>query len=112
MSNLTKQEQADYDAAFTAMAEYERQIDEHNAKVLRENNIRFEDFECLVDDVRVTDKIEIVDKPSGTDNNEDHARFKRIFVKQWSVGDSGDSYEGLIFAELEENKWLQIPYDC
>ena len=103
----------EFDAAMDSVAAYEKEIADHNAKILSDNNIPWEDFESVVDDCAVTGKVEIVTTPEGNDNCEDpHGVFKRIFVRQWSIGCTGDSYAGYIFAELSENKWLKIPYEC
>lgn len=35
-----------------------------------------------------------------------------IFVYQYSVGDSGDSYAGTIWVKLKDNKYLQMNFSC
>jgi hypothetical protein len=69
-------------------------------------------FDDLVDGCSITSKLKITDKPSGKKQNEDCEYFKDIHVDQWSVGESGDSFEGFIYARFQFNKWLKIPYEC
>lgn len=72
-----------------------------------------EDFEALIDGCNVTRNVKIVDKPEGRCNkDESFGVFTEIWVDQFSVGDSGDSFAGSIFAKFGENKWLEIPYSC
>ena len=70
-----------------------------------------QDFEDLLDGCRLNGEVEVAEKPNGDKQNEDCGIFKDIHVDQWSVGDSGDSFAGYIYAKVN-NKWLKIPYSC
>ncbi len=110
---FTPQEMADFDKAMESRNKWEMAVRDHNISVLDANNIPHEDFMSITEDVSVTGKIEVVSKPSGTDNCEDgYGVFGIVYVDQRSVGDSGDSYEGEIYGHLGVNKWLKIPYEC
>ena len=69
------------------------------------------DLQELLDGCSQAGAIEIVDEPSGTKQNEDCGIFMDIYVDQCSVGDSGDSFAGEIYAKVNEI-WLKIPYNC
>lgn len=72
-----------------------------------------EEFEDLVDGCIITDRIEIVSEPQGNDQAEDSGKIvKKVYVDQWTQGCIEDSYAGYIYAKIEENKWLKIPYNC
>ena len=71
-----------------------------------------EDIDMLLDGCRMTGLIEIVSEPTGENQDESQGIFSDVWVDQWSVGDSGDSYAGYIYGKFAENKWIKIPYDC
>ncbi len=48
----------------------------------------------------------------GDYQKEDWVSFKGIWVDQWSVGDSGDSWNGHIFIKLRKDKYLELSYSC
>lgn len=98
--------------AFSAIAQYEKEQHEENMKLLKENNIPIEDYEDLLDYCSINGKLEIVEKPTGTNQQEGHGMFKSVFVDQWNVGMEGDSFEGYIYGKIGKNKWLKIPYEC
>lgn len=112
-NEFTPQEIQCFNEAMNALNKWETEIRAHNISVLNANNIPHEDFMSITDGVSVTGKIEVVSKPSGTDNNENaHGVFGIVYVDQQSVGDSGDSWAGNIYGHFGVNKWLKIPYEC
>lgn len=60
---------------------------------------------------RIRGSLEIVDEPVGTFQEENYGRqISGIWVEQWSVGDSGDSFEGIVCVMIDDRKFLRIPY--
>lgn len=76
------------------------------------------DIDGVMDSCSINGEVEIVkeeDVPTDNIQNEDWGIFKDIRIDQWGVGDSGDSFEGLIYARIdhkEKKTWLKIPYNC
>lgn len=109
MSNITDEQ---YKEAFDKMFEYEKEIADHNAEFVKQFGETAEkDFAEMCEDCKVTSKIEFVEKPLGRDQDEDYGIFKNVFVDQHSVGDSGDSYAGAIYANVN-GKWIRVYYEC
>jgi len=99
--------------AYSALDNWQKETNEYNKKILSElGGTAIKDFKILIEDCKVTDKIDFVEKPSGQNQNEKCGIFKNTWVDQSSYGDSGDSYAGYIYAEITKNKWLRIPYEC
>lgn len=91
-----------------------RETDFHNDTLIKSFGATAEkDFEELLDGCAIPEcgKIEVVEKPKGNRQHENCGIFKNVYVDQWSVGDSGDSFEGNIYARVEK-KWYKIPYYC
>lgn len=109
MSNITDQQ---YKEAFKSMYEYEKEIADYNAEFIKKfgENVG-PDFEQLCDDCRITGKIEFVEKPKGDPQDENCGVFKNVHVDQHSVGDSGDSYAGAIYANVND-RWVRVYYEC
>jgi DNA repair photolyase len=54
---------------------------------------------------------EIVKEPVGKFQKENYGReIKGIWIQQWGVGDSGDSWEGIVCVKIKENKYLKFAY--
>jgi len=54
---------------------------------------------------------EIVKTPNGTFQEEKYGRqIKGVWVDQWSVGDTGDSWEGTVCVQLSENRYFKFNY--
>jgi len=70
------------------------------------------DFKSLLGFAILTDKIEIVKKPEGEDQFESCGIFTKVYVDQYSIGVSGDSFSGYIYGKFAYKKWLKIPYEC
>ena len=102
-----------YEEAFSKMFEYHKEISDYNEKFIKQfGETHDKDFADLVDECTVTGKIEFVEKQRGTEQREDDCGiFTNIHVEQWSRGDSGDSYGGFIYANVN-GKWISIPYEC
>lgn len=110
---MTKEEEKKmWEEAMDGVMAWEKQISDSVTQVLKEYSIKEKDFEDLMDGSKVNGIVEIVPEPKGDAQKERYGKLKNIHVKQWSVGDSGDSYAGFIYAQLKEEVWLKIPYEC
>jgi len=95
------------------MAKYESEVSEHNKTLIKSiGKYANRHFKNLLDYCDVTGKIEVVDKPYGSNQNEKYGCFKEVWVHQWSVGWEGDSFEGYIYAKFDSDKWIKVPYSC
>lgn len=108
---------AQYNDVMNEMRKLEEERLEHNTKIITEiigevGDKTIESYRRILDGVSVTDKLQIVDEPNGENNHEEFGVFKEMWVDQWSVGDSGDSFEGFIYGKFAANKWLKISYSC
>lgn len=102
-----------YRQVFEAVGLYEKQVAKENLrKIKRCGKNSIEAFSELLEFCRVTGYITTTKQPTGTNQNERFGPFKSVLVDQWSVGDSGDSYEGYIYAKYNKRRWLKIPYSC
>ena len=100
------------DKIYKEIEEYDIEVGNHNDKLISSfGKTAKKHFVELVYDCCVSDKIEIVDKPSGKKQNENAGIFRNIHVEQWTTNMEGDSYSGYIYAKCQ-NKWLKIPYSC
>ncbi len=103
---------AQYKEAFDSLFEYEKEISDHNETILKTlGKTAQKDFADLIDSCSSVGKIEFVDEPKGDAQNESNGIFKDVHVDQWSVGDSGDSYAGFIYAKVNK-QWVSINYEC
>jgi len=85
----------------------------HNCRLIRRcGKNAMKEFEDVVSDVIVSGRIETTKRPEGSNEFEFRKVFKEIRVDQWSVGDSGDSWAGFIYARYSKRRWLKIPYYC
>jgi hypothetical protein len=55
-------------------------------------------------------KLELVKKPRGEWQEEHYESFAGVWVDQWSVGDSGDSWNGYVCIKLKKGLWLKTNY--
>ena len=68
-------------------------------------------IECMEEsEINEYYKVEIVSETVGGYQEEDYEGFKGIWVQQWSVGDSGDSWEGYVCIQIKSNKYLKFRY--
>ena len=65
--------------------------------------------ECL-EESEAQGKLELVRKPRGQWQEEYHESFDGIWVDQWSIGDTGDSWNGYVCIELKKGLWLKTFY--
>jgi hypothetical protein len=101
--------------AMESLIQFENEIKTHNKEILKSISYDNRDFARLVDCCRITDKMEWVEKPTFKPEYDAdvYGAFTLEFVDQWSVGDSGDSFTGFMYAKVKgEDKYLKIPYDC
>lgn len=98
--------------AYDQMWAYENEIDQHNHDLLKSIcKTVFIWFKQLMDDSKVTGKIEFVNKPDGEKQRDKYGIFKEVWVRQWT-GYECDDYYGFIYARLADDRWLKIPYAC
>lgn len=110
---MTKeQEDKMWEEAMKGVMAWEKQISDSVTKVLKEYSIKDNDFEDLMYGSKVNGIVEIVSEPRGDAQKESYGKLKNIHVDQWSVGDSGDSFAGFIYAQIKGKVWLKIPYEC
>lgn len=103
----------EYKESMDAWTKHRNEIDEHNKKVFKQvGKTALKDLEEILEGCNITDKIQIVRMPSGEDQNEGCGIFTETYVDQWTMGISGDDFAGFIYVKFDENKWLQIPYEC
>lgn len=99
--------------AYASLDKWYKELHEHNNKILSEiGKTALKDFGKLIEDCKVTDKIDFVEKPHGQNQKEKCGIFKNTWVDQSSYGDSGDSYSGYIYAQITKDKWLRVPFEC
>ena len=96
---------------------YDEECTKHNKAILKQiatklGNKAIADFKNLLDFANVRDKLEIVSKPDGENQNEECGVFTEVRVDQWSVGMEGDSFEGFIYGKFANMEWIKIPYSC
>ena len=85
-----------------------------NNLTLQANRIHKDDLKELLQGAGMREgfEIEIVDEPQGDDQCERFGIWHNTWVDQWSVGDSGDSFEGFIYGQLPDKRWLKVAYYC
>lgn len=88
MDNITD---AQYSEAFEGLAKHQKEISDHNDKVMESSGVEVEDMECLLECVVVTGKITIVkdsEVRGDRQGDDDRDTIKNIHVDQWSVSDA------------------------
>jgi hypothetical protein len=104
--------QEQIDKVYADLAAYEKEIADHNEQVLKSLGEEAQrDFEELMDYCNITDKINLVDSPKGSDNKEHCGVFKNVHVDQWTTNMEGDSYAGFIYANVK-GQWIEVPFSC
>lgn len=106
-----------WEKAIEDLQAYDEECNKHNKEIMEQVTAKvgdeaLEDFKELLDFANVTDKLEIVSKPDGDNQNESCGVFTEVWVDQWSVGMEGDSFEGFIYGKFADMEWLKIPYSC
>lgn len=111
---ITKEQ---YNEAMESAIEWEKEVVEHNKKLMQTIKHNHKDFENLLDFANITDKIQWVDKDSFSAESQYDADkfgvFTLAFVDQWTTNMEGDSFEGYMYVEVDGyDKLLKIPYEC
>lgn len=97
------------------------QVDKYNNRILKaiksvKGKTFYKHLLALIKDAGSVswDEWEIVKEPNGHKQKETEfgRQIKHIWVDQWSVGMEGDSFEGYIWVQLKENKYLKFRYAC
>ncbi len=102
----------EFEHAMDQVYEYEKQLHNKNMKTIKLLGVEEWEMEQLLDGCNLNGEIEIVDKPDGSNQDEDKIGvIEQVYVRQWGVGMTGDSYAGYIYAKVKD-KWLKIPYEC
>jgi hypothetical protein len=99
------------------MAAYHDECEKANRRVLKaiqsvKGSDFYEDLTDVFDWVHPSGKFELVDEPSGDIQNENYGKIRRVWVDQWSVGDSGDSFSGHVYVKLKLGMWLKMYFEC
>lgn len=100
-----------------AMDAYDKEVERYNQRLykvlMKLKGQHFMDSlnECFTES-ECRDKVSIVRKPRGHYQRENYGRIKGIWVDQWSVGDSGDSYEGYIAVKIRQSTWIECRFEC
>lgn len=105
--------QKQFNEAMQALADYEKEIDDHNNEILKD--FHPPDLYNLFEGIKIDGKIQWVDKPKfkPEPHPEKYGMFTQEFVDQHSVGDSGDSYAGFLYIKVKGHKqYLKVPYSC
>jgi len=104
--------QAEIDQVYADLAKHEKEIYDHNEAIINAiGKTAMKHFNAIMDGSTVTEKIEIVNEPRGTNQNESYGPFKAVWVDQ-RTGYICDNYYGHIYAKFGPDKWLKIPYEC
>jgi len=102
----------DFWDAMDKMHQHQMDIMNYNNAIISEfGNSAHKYFKSLVGHCTITGKITFATNPMGEKQNEKHGIFTNIHVDQWSVGDTGDSFAGFIYAKVND-KWICVPFDC
>ena len=97
------------------------EVDRRNSRLLKaikavKGKAFYRHLIALIKDANPTewDQWEIVNEPGGVKQKETEfgRGIKYIWVDQWSVGMEGDSFEGYIWVQIKENKYLKFRYSC
>lgn len=110
-----------YADAMEGVAEYEAEIEHSNQRLLNaikkvKGELFYEWLLLLLEDFTLGEcKFEIVKKPHGNRQvtgmeRTSFGKIKEWWVSQWSVGDGGDTFAGIIYIQLAENKYIEMPY--
>jgi len=97
-----------------AMREYYDGIAKHNEPILKaikdeKGNDWYKELESLMEDSEVGGAFKIVEEPSG-ELQESSELIINEWVDQYSVGDSGDCWEGTITVKIGDKKYLEMPF--
>lgn len=116
--NLFVKDNIDMENGMNDYYNYLRECTRRNTRLLKAiKSIRGKTFhkyvlQIIEDSDRVEHLMEIVSVPVGEFQKENYGRqIKGIYVNQWSVGDSGDSWHGTICIEIKQNKFLKFGYE-
>jgi len=72
--------------------------------------VLLKDVDRIMRDCYFNDTATLVNEPQGEDNDEEYQLIKEVWCEQWSVGDSGDSFEGRLYAKIKDGVWLMLPF--
>lgn len=67
------------------------------------------DLEEYMEEAATCGAFSLVRKVKGHRQDEGH-EIKEVWVDQYSVGDSGDSWAGTVSVELKKGMWLEMPF--
>lgn len=109
-----------FSEAMDEKCQYEDEIEASNQRLLKailkvKGELFYEWLLLFIEDMSPDGKFSIAKAPEGNKQRTGNERsvfgkIKEYWVNQWSVGDSGDSFAGILFIQLKENKYLAMPY--
>ena len=112
-SKKTKQDwREELDRVYAEFAKAEKEEDEYNTKLLKDNNIPLADFESLLGLGSVNGKLDITSEPIGNDQNKNWGVFTQVFVDELTNCMSEEPYKVFIYAKFTDKLFLKIPYSC
>lgn len=98
---------------YEQISKSEKEMYEYNKKFIEGLGVTaIDDFACICEACNIVDKIRVVEKPRGVNQNEECGVFKEVHVLQYSVGYEGDSFAGYIYAKTDSVGWIEIKYEC
>ena len=97
-----------------SMKDYHDGIAKHNEPILKaikaeKGNEWFSELEMLMEESEVCGAFKIVEEPNG-EKQESSELIGDEWVDQYSVGDSGDSWEGTITVKIGDKRYLEMPF--
>lgn len=114
MYEMTETQLKEFDDATKQIAEEENARYEKDKKILDniKNKVHVDVFESIKYEIKESENasnFKIVDSPIGEyqRTNEDNVK---VWVDQYSVGDTGDSWAGIVSVELPNGKYLMWDY--
>lgn len=97
--------------------EFEREQDRKNLRLLKAiKSVKGKAFykhllEVIEESEGLKGLAQIVKEPVGKFQKESYGReIKGIWVQQWAVGDTGDSWEGNVCVQVKPNKYFKFSY--
>lgn len=109
--------QMDMEQGMEEWAAYEREVYRKNQRLLKAiKSVKGKTFhkhllEVIEESEGLRSLATIVKEPVGDFQKENYGReIKGIWVQQWSVGDTGDSFEGNVCVKIKPNKYFKFSY--
>jgi hypothetical protein len=103
--------------AYNSLIDHENECYRHNSRLLHtikkvKGNTFYKYLQEIIKSCDcVKEKMEIVGEPGGKWEDEQYGRtIKGVWIDQWTTGTEGDSFDGYLWVQLKEKKYLKISY--